>query len=507
MRLRGCGTRWVTKRENPKFIETVPKWGYRFIFPITVRDEPASGGIKPDGPETSSEHRAANGEGVPATAATAGVAGSKLSWRFLWGVAGLAIVVGAIGFYWFRRSTAFSFTAKDTVVLADFENSTGESVFDDALRQGLGVGLEQSPFVHILPERQASVILKQMGHAPDERVVGPLAVELCQRTGSKVAVQGSIGTLGTTYVIGLAAIRCDNAEMVANEQVQAKRKEDVVDALGVATTQLRGKLGESLPSIQKFNAPLEQATTPSLEALNAYGMALATWDRKGDVPAIPLFKRAIELDPNFAMAYGGLAVVYHNRGETELARENATASYALRSRVTEAERSTIESRYYLYVTEELEKAAEVYEARIKNYPDAVNTINHLASTEGSLGQNEKAVENYRRAMRLDPTRVTTYINLALVLLRLDRIEETQAMLEEAKKRGFHTDYLLQVNYLVDFLRGDEEGMARAVLESCEYPWCKSTIAVLASGDGGLLRPFRKSAWAIAASGGSDGWRG
>jgi DNA-binding winged helix-turn-helix (wHTH) protein/Tfp pilus assembly protein PilF len=462
--------------ENPRYIETVPRRGYRFIYPVTAADKEARG------PAAVPEVYAAGGAGMPdavvrpaANRSLSPGAVAKRNWRVVGAVTALVCIVGAAGAYWFRRSTAFSFTAKDTVVLADFQNSTGETVFDDALRQGLVVGLEQSPFVKILPERRASVILKQMGHAPDERVVGPLAVELCQRTGSKVAVQGSIATLGTTYLIGLAAIRCDNAKLIANEQVQAQRKEDVVDALGVATAQLRARLGESLPSIQKFNAPLEQATTPSLEALNTYGVALATWDRKGDVPSIPLFKRAIELDPNFAMAYGALAVVYHNRGETGLARENATASYALRARVTEAERATIESRYYLYVTEELEKAAQVYEARLKDYPDAANTVNHLGSTETSLGHNEKAVEVYRRAMQLDATRVTTYINLAWALVRLERFAEAQTVLAQAEQRGFHTDHLVQVNYVLGFLQGDSERMARAQREAASVPGAQALL--------------------------------
>jgi Flp pilus assembly protein TadD len=462
--------------ENPRYIETIPKRGYRFIFPLTVPPEAAPAAA---GPVAGATVAGTPGSSAPPQAPTPQAAqdapAGKRSRGTLWVAAVAVVAIVAFGYWWFRRSTSFSFTAKDTVVLADFQNSTGETVFDDALRQGLSVGLEQSPFIKILPERQASVILKQMGHAPDERVVGPLAVELCQRTGSKVAVQGSIATLGTTYLIGLAAIRCDNAALVANAQVQAKRKEDVVDALGQATTQLRARLGESLPSIQKFNAPLEQATTPSLEALNTYGLALATWDRKGDLPSIPLFKHAVELDPNFAMAYGALAVVYHNRGETDLAKENASAAYALRSRVTEAERATIESRYYLYVTEELEKAADVYAARLKDYPDAVNTINHLGTTEASLGRNEQAVEEYRRAMRIDASRVTTYINLAMVLLRLERVDEAQAVLADAKKRGFVTDHLLQVNYLVAFLRGDENGMA-AVVESAEkVPGAKALL--------------------------------
>ena len=256
------------------------------------------------------------------------------------------------------------------------------------------------------------MILKQMGRGPDARVTGRTAIDVCQRTGSKVTVQGSIASLGTTYLIGLAAIRCDNGEPVANEQVEAKRKEDVVDALGQASARLRARLGESLPSIKKYNAPLEQATTPSLDALNAYGMALSTWDTKGDEASLPFFNKAIELDPNFAMAYGALATIYHNKGESALAQENTTKAYNLRDRVTELEKLAIESRYFLYVPGDLEKATQVFEFWARNYPESATALNQLGSTEANLGRYEQAADSLRAALRLDPTRSTTYGNLA-----------------------------------------------------------------------------------------------
>ncbi len=354
-------------------------------------------------------------------------------------------------------------------------NTTGEAVFDDALRQGLEVGLAQSPVIQVMPDRKASVIMKQMGHLPDERMSGRSALEVCQRTGSKVTVQGSIASLGTTYLIGLAAIRCDTRELIANEQLQARRKEEVVDALGRATAQLRARLGESLPSIKRYNAPLEQATTPSLDALNAYGTALSTWDKKGDRDSLPLFQRALELDPNFAMAYGAIATIYHNLGEGELARKNAIRAYELRDRVTEAEKGAIEARYHQYVTGDLEQAAKVHEIWAQNYPERPGIPNHLAPIYAQLGLYDKAVATLQQAIRLDPTRATAYGNLAIDLLALGRSDDAGAVLAEANNRKFQTDYLLQANYYRAFLRGDNAEMQRLLSRASEVAGAQSLL--------------------------------
>ena len=348
-------------------------------------------------------------------------------------------------------------------------------VFNDALRQGLEVGLAQSPLIQVMPDRKVLVIMKQMGHSADERLTGPNAIEVCQRTGSKVTVQGSIASLGTTYLLGLQAIRCDTGELIANEQVQAKRKEAVIDALGRATAKLRARLGESLPSIQKYNAPLEQATTSSLDALNAYGLALSTWDKKGDQTSIPFFKKAIEIDPNFAMAYGGLATIYHNLNETELARVNATKAYDLRDRVTEIERLAIESRYYLYVTGDLEKAQQVYEFAVQNYPQSAGAFNHLGTTYAELGRYDKAIDSLRKALSLDPTRAQTYFNLAKNLLALGRVEDADAVLVEAEHRNFRTDNLVQGKYWIAFLHGDRAATQALILKSADIPGAPSLL--------------------------------
>jgi DNA-binding winged helix-turn-helix (wHTH) protein/tetratricopeptide (TPR) repeat protein len=448
--------------DNPRFVETVPRRGYRFVAPVILPQELQRATThsmpferSPQVPESSQ---------IPPGSQVRD--GRKFRHqRFLWSVAAIFLLATVGTAYWYLRRPAPRVTAKDTIVLADFENTTGEPVFDDSLRQGLEVGLEQSPALNVLSDRKTAVILKQMGHSPDERMTGRTAIDVCQRTGSKVTVQGSISSLGATYLIGLAAIRCDNDEPIAHEQLEVSRKEDVVDGLGKLIARLRERMGESMPSIRKYNAPLEQATTPSLDALKAYGAALSTWDQKGDWAAVPLFQRAIELDPNFAMAYGALATVYENLGETELARQAATKSYELRDRVTESERTSIEARYCLYVTGDLEKANEVYELAVQNYPESAGAFNHLGTSYEALGQYEKAVDSLREAMRLDPTRATTYSNLAADLLALNRGEDAEKVLAAADKQKFQTDFLLQVSYLKAFFRNDQEGMQHALLQS------------------------------------------
>ncbi len=371
------------------------------------------------------------------------------------------IVVGAtVGGLWYHRRPGFRVTPRDTIVLADFINTTGEGVFDDALKQGLNVGLEQSPMIQILSDEKSAVILQQMGLSADKSMTGRVVLEVCQRTGSKVAVEGSISSLGTAYLIGLTAIRCDNGEHICHEQVEAKRKEEVIDALGKATFQLRARLGESLPSIEKYDAPLEQATTSSLEALKAYGLALSTSEKSGDFAAVPFFERAIELDPNFALAYDQLAAIYRNRGETELARRNATKAYELRDRATDFERLSIESWYYFYVTGDLEKARAAFEIMRQAHPEAPRTLNDLGTIYGSLGLFDQAVDFYRASLRADPVSAATSGNLAVGLIALGRNEEAGTVLEQAGRHGLQSEYLLEVNYWRAFLLNDTQEMTR-----------------------------------------------
>ena len=296
------------------------------------------------------------------------VAGSRL-WKVLVPVAIILVAAVIVGAFYFRsRQTTHRLTEKDTIVLADFDNKTGDAVFDDTLKQGLSVQLEQSPFLDLVSERKVNETLKLMGRSAGDRLTPEVTREVCQRTGSKAMLTGSIAGLGSQYVIGLKAVNCNTGDVLAEAQEQAAGKEAVLKALDAAAVSLRGKLGESLSSVQKYATPVEEATTPSLEALKAYSLGRKTRFAKGDTAALPFFKRAVELDPNFAMAYRAMAVVYGNLNEVGRAAENARKAYELREKVSERERFYIEANYYWYATGELEKAAQTYELWQQTYP-------------------------------------------------------------------------------------------------------------------------------------------
>ena len=389
-------------------------------------------------------------------------------------VAILCAVLLAGGLY-YRSHRSQPLTDKDTVVLADFINNTGDAVFDDTLKTALAVSLRQSPFLNVLPDGQVARTLQQMTLPVSTKLTPAVARELCQRSRSKVYLAGSIGSLGSEYVLGLKAVNCQTGDMLAQEQATAASKEKVLDALGDAASKLRGELGESLATVQKFDVPLEQATTSSLDALNAYGTALATWDKQGDRASLPHFQRALDLDPNFAMAYGGIATIYHNLGEDDLARSNTTRAYELRNRVTESEKISIEARYYQYVTGDMEKTAQVYEMWEQNYPQRPGIPNHLAPIYSELGLYEKAVDTFRVAMHLDPTRANAYGNLAIDLLALGRIDDASAVLAQAEARNFRTDILLQASYCRAFLRGDNGEMGRVLAGASDVPGAQSLL--------------------------------
>ncbi len=397
--------------------------------------------------------------------AEAPVAGRKL-WKVLIPAA-VILLAAAIGgaFYLRSRSAtpvtkAAPLTEKDTVVLADFTNSTGDPVFDGTLKQALAVDLEQSPFLNILSDRRVSETLKLMGRAPTEHVTADVARELCLRTGSKAVLSGSISNLGSQYIVGLGAVACNTGDNLAKEQAEAPSKEGVLKALDSAATVIRTRLGESLASVQKFDVPVE-ATTPSLEALKAYSMGITTSRSKGDAEAIPFLKRAIELDPNFAMAYVGLAVEYSNLGRASLAADHAKKAYDLRDRVSDRERYRISAFYFQYVTGEVEKATEAYELWAKSYPrDAVPHTN-LGVLYAALGQYDKAITETEAALRLEPT-ITGYGNQAENYIFVNRLKDASQMLQEAQQKNFDGLTIRSDLYSLAFLSGDTAEMERQV---------------------------------------------
>ena len=398
------------------------------------------------------------------------VTGGKNLWKILVPAA-VVLLAAAIGgaFYFRSHSTkpATALTEKDTVVLADFDNSTGDPVFDGALKQALAVQLGQSPFLNILSDRKVGETLRLMGRPPNERISRDVAGELCVRTGSKAILLGSISNLGGQYVVGIDAVGCSSGDTLAKEQEEAGTKQDVLKALSKAASSLRSKLGESLASIQKFDVPVE-ATTTSLEALKAFSMGVTTSRTKGDAEAIPFLKRALELDPNFAAAYASLGVMYGNLGQASLSAENIKKAYALRDRVSEHEKYRIAALYYTNVTGELEQAIQVYELWAKSYPQDLVPHGNLGAIYSELGQNEKGLTEDQEALRLEPT-VTGYGNLAVDYLELNRPDDTRKTIEQAQERKLDGDPLHWAIYRLAFLKGNAAEMERQVAWAAGKP--------------------------------------
>ncbi len=384
--------------------------------------------------------------------------------KLLFGLAtALVALVIALGIYFYRSPSATShLTDKDTLLLADFTNKTGDPVWDETLKQWLRVELDQSPYLNIMPDESVTKLLRYAGHSPNDRVTPTLARDLCQRAGSKAMLLGSISSIGSHYVIGLKAVNCQNEEPLAEEQKEATSREDVLTKLHDAGVSMRNKLGESLASIQKYDLPVEQATTPSLEALQAYSAALKIRQSRGDNEALPLLKRAVDLDPNFAMAHAVLGAVYSNLDDAAQAAEHARKAYELRDEVTEREKFYVDSSYYLVATGELEKEIEVYEQWKQAYPRDRIPYEKLAYSDGFLGQYEKATAGYREAIKLEPNDVVNYVDLASTYIILSRLDQAQSVLDELKARKLAHEYVPQVSYLLAFMRGDAKGTEKLI---------------------------------------------
>ncbi|HTT62615.1 MAG TPA: protein kinase [Bryobacteraceae bacterium] len=373
-------------------------------------------------------------------------------------VAAAALVVAIAAALHYRYGSQ-ALTQKDTIVLADFTNATGEVVFDDTLKQALAVHLEQSPFLNVLSDEKVNATLQMMGRRPGERLTIEVARDVCQRTGSKALLTGSIAGLGRQYVVGLRAIDCSSGDSVAQAQVQAAGKEQVLKAVGEAANTVRGKLGESSLSLRKHDTPLEQATTASLEALRAYS---AGWKAQlhGDTEAIPFFKHAIELDPGFAVAYSQLAMPYANIGEMTRASEALRKAFSLRDRVSEYEKYRISGYYYSLVTGELDKSNEIFELWRQEYPRDLIPNVEITCNYSSVGQWEKALIEARRALRIDAQNVFVYVNLATVYFALNRLAEAKATLDQAQIRKIDAYSLRQERYYAAFLGNDYDSMNR-----------------------------------------------
>jgi eukaryotic-like serine/threonine-protein kinase len=443
--------------EGDRYIETVPKSGYRFVASVKEEQkrenpeplvaQPGTGTIEPSLAEAPTSER----------------------WDRRWslGIVSVLILIAGIVLWVSQRRPRF--TDKDTVVLADFANTTGDPVFDGALRQGLSSQLEQSPYLNLMSEERIAQTLVLMAQSKESRLTHDLALEVCQRTGSTAILRPTISQVGTQYVLTLKAINCSNSESLGSAEAQAVDKDHVLDALGRVAASIRNQLGESLTSVQKYDAPAENVTTPSLEALKAYSLGYKALVLKAEyTAAIPLFQRAISLDPNFAMAYARLGTSYFNVYETLHAAEYARKAYELRDRVSEREKLYIASHFELIVTGNLEAARRIYELSSQTYPHDI-PLNNLGVIYSELGDFDRALSAYQNVLRVSTGTGNRYANLANGYIQLNRLEEAKATAQEARSHNIDSPELHLSLYWVAFLQRDATRMEAEAAELINRP--------------------------------------
>jgi eukaryotic-like serine/threonine-protein kinase len=431
--------------DTPRFVETLHRRGYRFIFPVGSTTQPQVAAA------------AANGPKVPEKTAPFPISA----------VIGCAVVVLALfaSSWWFLHHRVHRLTEKDTVVLADFTNSTGDPVFDGTLRQGLAVQLSQSPFLSLISEERVKQTLQLMSQPPDARLTPEIARQVCLRNASAAVLEGSIAKLGSQYVLGLHAVNCATGDSLAEEQVTADGKEQVLKALAQGAAKLRSNLGESLMTVEKFNVPVEDVTTPSLEALQAYSLGRTVLiDKEDQLGAILLFQRAISLDPNFAMAYASLGLVYAERSEKDSVSYYRMA-YDLRNRVSDREKFYIESHYNDSVTGDLEKSRQVYELWAQTYPrDDIAHFN-LSGNALVLGRFDQAEQEAKQSLQLLPGDCLSYGNLLSAYVSSNRFAEADAVAKEAEEKKADCLHFQLYRYALAFLEQDQAKMARVAAAS------------------------------------------
>jgi eukaryotic-like serine/threonine-protein kinase len=451
--------------DHPLYIETLTRVGYRFIAPLDRSSNTAKSALRP----------------------------LETRWKVALAVAIAVVALAVISYLHFGRSVKL--TDKDTIVLADFTNNTGDPVFDGTLRQGLSVQLEQSPFLSLVSEPQLQQTLQMMGQKPDGKLTPEIARELCQRTGSTAVLDGSISQIGTQYLLTLKATNCVSGESLASTQAQATDKDHVLDALGKSASQIRNKLGESLGTVQKFDVPLEQATTPSLEALKAFSSGYKVLVASGAASAIPFFKRAVELDPNFALGYALLGRTYGDIGEFGASSDYSRKAYELRDRASEREKYFISAHYHIAVTGNLEKAAQSCKLCIQAYPRSDSPHDFLAGIIYQFeGQYEKAVEEGREAVRLNPDNAISYSILMFDYISLDRLDEAKATYARALERKLNHPFYYPCLYEIAFLQNDTAGMAQQIVGSTGQVGVEDGLIALqadTAGYSGRLREARE----------------
>jgi eukaryotic-like serine/threonine-protein kinase len=445
--------------ENPRYIETVPKGGYRFIAAVS-----------PSVPEPESKP-------IPTKPAR--------RWAVPLGLLTLAFA----GLLTYILRATPKLTDRDTIVLADFVNKTGDPVFDGTLHQGLTVQLEQSPFLSLISEQRIRQTLRLMSQPPDTRLTPQLAREVCERAGSAAVLEGSIASLGTQYVLGLRAKNCRTGEVLANEQqIQVARKEDVLNAVTQIAREFRSHVGESLASVRKHDTPLDEATTPSLEALKAYSAAWKVHYARGAAAALSLFKHATDIDPEFAMAHAALGRIYADLDQSDLSAASVKRAWQLRDRTSDRERFFIASNYAILVTGNLEEARQTNEAWAQTYPrDALPRTMLSGYVNKAPGRYEEAAAEAQKAIELEPNFAMAYYNLAVNNAYLNRLDAARDILQRAEDRGLKIEEFLMLAYDVAFLKADAKGMeqiaaqARAGTELASWISNREAFALAYSG--------------------------
>jgi serine/threonine protein kinase len=395
-----------------------------------------------------------------------------------WGVgivASIVVVTLAVGGWWFFSRKTYALTEKDTIVLADFTNRTGDTVFDDTLRQGLSVELEQSPFLSIIPDQQIQQTLEMMRQKPDARLTPDIGRELCQRTGSAAVLDGSIAQIGTQYLLTLKAVNCSSGQTLASTEAQASDKNHVLDALGKTASEIRNKLGESLNTVRKFDIPLEQATTPSLEALKAFSLGRKVL-RTGDAQSISFLKHAIELDPNFALAYAYLGIAFESIGEPGTAAEYTRRAYELRERTSEPEKYFISATFHKEVTGNMTNAEQACQLWIQAYPRSEMPHAYLSGAiYPVMGENEKVIEQASEAIRLKADFPVSYAFLMFGYIAQNRFDEAKATYGQALERKLYSPFFLIALYQIAFLQNDVAGMAQQIEKSAGHLSIEDTL--------------------------------
>jgi DNA-binding winged helix-turn-helix (wHTH) protein/tetratricopeptide (TPR) repeat protein len=438
--------------EDPRYIETIPKRGYRFLLPEVRRMDAATEVAEP------------NVDPTPLQTHASPVATRQSHKPLLkYGIAAVAALILTAGgiFLWQHRTRPKPLTDKDVLVLADFANTTGDPVFDGTLRQGLAVQLEQSPFLSIIPDEKVQQTLRLMGQPIDAKLIPAIAREVCQRTESAAVLDGSIAKIGALYLLTLKAVDCESGKTLASTEAQASDENHVLSALGKVSVEMRNKLGESLSTIQKFDTPLEQATTPSLTALKAYSSGMQTMRTKGPDGATPFFKHAVELDPNFAVAYAYLGVMATTSLEPNLSVDYRTKAYELRDRASEAEKYWITATYHKGVSGNIPKAIEACDLWIQDYPRS--ELPHLylgAAVLPVVGQYERAAEESIAGVRLRPDFPLAYAFGIRAYTSLNRFDDAKATYARALERKLHTPYIDSVMYFLAFAQNDTAAMAQ-----------------------------------------------